>query len=514
MKISREDYGALYGPTTGDRVRLADTDLWLEVEEDRCFGGDEAVFGGGKTIRESMAQGGTTRAQGAPDLVITNVIVLDHCGIVRCDVGIRDGRIVALGKAGNPDISDGIDPALRIGATTDVIAGEGRILTAGGIDGHVHFICPRVVDQAVSAGVTTLIGGGNGPTEGTRATTCTPSPRAMHEMLIALDTMPVNVLLLGKGNTMSREGMLEQLRAGAGGMKLHEDWGATPAAIDACLRVAEETGRAGRPAQRHAQRGGLPAVDGQGDRRPVDPCLPHRGRRRGPCARHHRAGLLRERAAVVDEPDAAVHGQHDRRAPRHAHGLPSPQSEDRGGPRVRDESDPAVDDRRRGHPAGPRRDLDGLLGRAGDGPRRRDDHPHVADGARHARGGASRRRDRAPTTTACAATWRSTRSARRSRTASTTRSARSRSASSPTSSCGTRRSSPSARAWSSRAARSRGRRSATRTPRSRPRSRSSPRRCSRAPGDLRRAARWRSSRPLPRPRATSRSSGSRRRSSR
>ena len=242
MRISRKDYGALYGPTKGDRLRLADTNLWLEVEEDRCFGGDEAVFGGGKTIRESMAQGTTTREQGAPDLVITNVIVLDYTGIVRCDVGIRDGRIAALGKAGNPDISDGIDPALRIGPTTDVIAGEGRILTAGAIDGHVHFISPRMVDQAVASGVTTLIGGGNGPTEGSRATTCTPSPRALHEMLIALDTMPVNVLLLGKGNTMSHAGMLEQLRAGAGGMKLHEDWGATPAAIDACLRVAEETG--------------------------------------------------------------------------------------------------------------------------------------------------------------------------------------------------------------------------------------------------------------------------------
>jgi urease subunit alpha len=242
MKLPRRDYGALYGPTTGDRLRLADTDLWLEVEEDRCFGGDEAVFGGGKTIRESMAQGTTTWAQGAPDLVITNVVVLDHAGIIRCDVGIRDGRIVALGKSGNPDISDGIDPALRIGATTDVIAGEGRILTAGGIDGHVHFICPQIVDQAISAGVTTLVGGGNGPTEGTRATTCTPSPRAIREMLLALDTMPVNVLLLGKGNTMSRAAMLEQLRAGAGGLKLHEDWGSTPAAIDACLRVADETG--------------------------------------------------------------------------------------------------------------------------------------------------------------------------------------------------------------------------------------------------------------------------------
>jgi len=240
--IDRSRYASLYGPTVGDRMRLADTDLWLEVEEDRCIGGDEAVFGGGKTIRESMAQGTTTSAQGAPDLVITNVVVLDHAGIVRCDVGIRGGRIVALGKAGNPDISDGIDPALRIGPTTDVVAGEGRILTAGAIDCHVHFICPQIVGQAVSAGVTTLIGGGTGPSEGTRATTCTPSPRALGEMLLALDAMPVNVLLLGKGNSVSREGLLEQIRAGAAGLKLHEDWGSTPAAIDACLSVADETG--------------------------------------------------------------------------------------------------------------------------------------------------------------------------------------------------------------------------------------------------------------------------------
>ena len=173
--ISRDRYAALYGPTVGDQLRLADTDLWLEVEEDRCVGGDEAVFGGGKTIRESMLQGTRTSAQGAPDMVITNVVVLDHWGIVRCDVGIKDGRIVALGKAGNPDIADGVDPALEIGPTTDIVAGEGRILTAGGIDGHVHFICPQIVDQAVAAGMTTLIGGGTGPSEGTRATTCTPS---------------------------------------------------------------------------------------------------------------------------------------------------------------------------------------------------------------------------------------------------------------------------------------------------------------------------------------------------
>ena len=241
-RIDRDRYGALYGPTTGDRLRLADTDLWLEVEEDRCVGGDEAVFGGGKTIRESMLQGSRTAAGGAPDLVITNVVVLDHWGVVRTDVGIRGGRIVALGKAGNPDIADGVHPALEIGATTDVIAGEGRILTAGGIDCHVHFICPQIVDQAVAAGMTTLIGGGTGPTEGTRATTCTPSPRALHDMLLALDTAPVNVLLLGKGNTVSEEGLREQLRAGAGGMKLHEDWGTTPAAIDTCLRVCDAEG--------------------------------------------------------------------------------------------------------------------------------------------------------------------------------------------------------------------------------------------------------------------------------
>ncbi|MFP5361903.1 MAG: urease subunit alpha [Thermoleophilia bacterium] len=241
-RIERARYAALYGPTVGDRLRLADTDLWLEVEEDRCVGGDEAVFGGGKSIRESMAQGTTTSAQGAPDLVITNVVVLDHSAIVRCDVGIRGGRIVALGKAGNPDISDGIDPALRIGPTTDIVAGEGRILTAGGIDCHVHFICPQLVPTAIASGITTLIGGGTGPSEGTRATTCTPSPRALGEMLLALDATPVNVLLLGKGNSVSRDGLREQIRAGAAGMKLHEDWGSTPAAIDACLTVAEETG--------------------------------------------------------------------------------------------------------------------------------------------------------------------------------------------------------------------------------------------------------------------------------
>ncbi len=178
-EIDRDRYAALYGPTVGDRVRLADTNLWIEVEEDRCMAGEEAVFGGGKTIRESMAQGSTTYAQGAPDTVITNVVVLDHWGIVKTDVGIRGGRISGLGKAGNPDIMDGVDPALRIGPTTDVISGEGRILTAGGVDCHVHFISPTIVTEALASGITTLIGGGTGPTEGTRATTCTPSPPSL-----------------------------------------------------------------------------------------------------------------------------------------------------------------------------------------------------------------------------------------------------------------------------------------------------------------------------------------------
>jgi urease subunit alpha len=240
--LDRERYAQLYGPTVGDRVRLADTNLWISPEEDWCAGGEEAVFGGGKTIRESMAQGSTTSAQGAPDVVVTNVVVLDHWGIVKADVGIREGRIVALGKAGNPDVMDGVHPALRIGPTTDVIAGEGRILTAGGVDCHVHFITPSIVTEAVAAGITTVIGGGTGPSEGTRATTCTPSPRAYELMHRALDDLPVNVLLLGKGNTVSLDALEEQVLAGAGGMKLHEDWGSTPAAIDACLRAAERWG--------------------------------------------------------------------------------------------------------------------------------------------------------------------------------------------------------------------------------------------------------------------------------
>jgi urease subunit alpha len=242
MEIDRRRYAALYGPTVGDRLRLADTNLLIEVERDHCAGGDEAVFGGGKVIRESMGQSRATRAEGTPDTVITGAVVLDHWGVVKADVGIRDGRIVAVGRAGNPDMMDGVHPNLVIGPGTEIIAGNGKVLTAGAVDCHVHFICPQIVEEALGAGTTTLIGGGTGPAEGTKATTVTPGAWHLARMLEAMDPWPVNVLLLGKGNTVSEPAMWEQLRAGAGGFKLHEDWGTTPAAIDACLRVADASG--------------------------------------------------------------------------------------------------------------------------------------------------------------------------------------------------------------------------------------------------------------------------------
>ncbi|MGC7097978.1 urease subunit alpha [Amycolatopsis lurida] len=244
-QIDRERYAELFGPTVGDRIRLADTDLLIEVTEDRSRGpasGDEVLFGGGKVIRESMGQGMATRAEGAPDLVITGVVVLDHWGVVKADVGVRDGRIVGIGKAGNPDTMDGVDPALVLGPATEVLAGNGKILTAGGIDCHVHFICPQLVDTALAAGLTTLVGGGTGPAEGSKATTVTPGAWNLGRMLRAMDQLPINVLLLGKGNTVRADALREQLAAGAGGFKLHEDWGTTPAAIDTCLTVADESG--------------------------------------------------------------------------------------------------------------------------------------------------------------------------------------------------------------------------------------------------------------------------------
>ena len=244
--LPRTRYAQLFGPTTGDRIRLADTDLLIEITEDRSGGpglaGEEAVFGGGKVLRESMGQSRATRADGAPDTVITGVVVVDHWGIIKADVGIRDGRIVALGKAGNPDTMSGVHPDLVVGPSTEIIAGNGRILTAGAIDCHVHFICPQIMDESLGAGITTLMGGGTGPAEGSKATTVTPGAWHLARMFEATDGWPMNILLLGKGNTVSAGSMWEQLRAGASGFKLHEDWGSTPAAIDACLTVAEAAG--------------------------------------------------------------------------------------------------------------------------------------------------------------------------------------------------------------------------------------------------------------------------------
>ncbi len=242
VEISREAYAALYGPTTGDQVRLGDTNLWIQVEDDLTFGGEEAVFGGGKSIRESMAQSTVPRSGGALDTVITNAVVLDHWGVVRADVGLRDGRIVALGRAGNPDIADGVHPDLVIGPGTDVISGEGKILTAGTIDVHVHLLSRSQVVEALATGTTTIGGGGTGPSEGSKATTVTPGAWHLRAVHRALDELPVNVLLMGKGNTVSAEGLAEQALAGAAAYKVHEDWGATPAAIDAALRAADEFG--------------------------------------------------------------------------------------------------------------------------------------------------------------------------------------------------------------------------------------------------------------------------------
>ena len=236
-RISRRAYADMFGPTVGDRVRLADTALWVEVEKDFTIYGEEVKFGGGKVIRDGMGQGQMLAAE-AMDLVLTNALIIDHWGIVKADIGVKHGRITAIGKAGNPDVQPGV--TVPVGPGTEVIAAEGKIVTAGGIDSHIHFICPQQVEEALTSGVTTFIGGGTGPATGTNATTCTPGPWYLARMLQAADTLPINIGLLGKGNASRPEALREQIAAGAVGLKLHEDWGSTPAAIDCCLGVAEE----------------------------------------------------------------------------------------------------------------------------------------------------------------------------------------------------------------------------------------------------------------------------------
>ena len=237
VKISRKAYAEMFGPTTGDRVRLADTDLWVEVEKDFTIYGEEVKFGGGKVIRDGMGQSQRMSID-CVDTVITNVLIIDHWGIVKADIGLKNGFIHQIGKAGNPDIQPGVN--IVVGPGTEVIAGEGMIVTAGGIDSHIHFICPQQIDEALMSGITTMIGGGTGPATGTFATTCTPGPWHIHSMLSAIDAFPMNIGLLGKGNASLPDPLREQVSAGVIGLKLHEDWGTTPAAIDCCLGVADE----------------------------------------------------------------------------------------------------------------------------------------------------------------------------------------------------------------------------------------------------------------------------------
>tara|TARA_R110000772_G_scaffold49123_6_gene112826 strand:- start:138536 stop:140248 length:1713 start_codon:yes stop_codon:yes gene_type:complete len=237
-RINRAAYADMFGPTVGDKVRLADTELFIEVEKDFTTYGEEVKFGGGKVIRDGMGQSQATRAEGAVDTVITNALIVDHWGIVKADVGLKGGRIVAVGKAGNPDTQPGVD--IVIGPGTEAIAGEGKILTAGGLDVHIHFICPQQVEDALMSGVTTMLGGGTGPATGTNATTCTPGPWHIGRMIQAADGLPMNLAFAGKGNAALPAGLIEQVRAGACSLKLHEDWGTTPGAIDCCLAVADD----------------------------------------------------------------------------------------------------------------------------------------------------------------------------------------------------------------------------------------------------------------------------------
>ena len=238
QKVSREKYAGIFGPTTGDQVRLADTELFAEVENDHTLYGEEVKFGGGKVIRDGMGQSQITRIEGAVDLVITNALIIDYTGIYKADVGVKDGKIHSIGKAGNPDIQDGI--SIIIGPATEIIAGEGKILTAGGMDAHIHFICPQQIEDALHSGITTMLGGGTGPAHGTLATTCTPGSWNIGKMLQSADAFPMNLSFAGKGNSSLPEALVEQVKGGASSLKLHEDWGTTPGAIDCCLRVADD----------------------------------------------------------------------------------------------------------------------------------------------------------------------------------------------------------------------------------------------------------------------------------
>ena len=379
MKISRAAYADMFGPTTGDKVRLADTDLIVEVEKDLTTYGEEVKFGGGKVIRDGMGQSQVSRADGAVDTVITNALIIDHTGIVKADVGLRDGRIAAIGKAGNPDIQPGVD--IVIGPGTEAIAGEGKILTAGGIDSHIHFICPQQIEEALNSGITMMIGGGTGPATGTAATTCTPGPWHLARMIEAADAFPMNLAFAGKGNASQPKALVEMIQGGASCLKLHEDWGTTPAAIDCALSVADDHDVQVMIHTDTLNESGFVEDTIAAFKGRTIHAFHTEGAGGGHAPDIIKVAGLQERAAVLHQPDAALHGEHAGRASRHADGVPPPRRQHPRGHRLRREPHPARDHRRRGHPARPRRALDDLLRQPGHGPRRRGAHPHLADGA-------------------------------------------------------------------------------------------------------------------------------------
>ena len=376
-EIERPAYAAMFGPTTGDKVRLADSDLIIEVENDKTIYGEEVKFGGGKVIRDGMGQSQVRRAEGAVDTVITNALIVDHTGVYKADIGIRDGRIAAIGKAGNPDIQPGVD--IVIGPGTEAIAGEGRIVTAGGIDAHIHWICPQQVNDALYSGITTMLGGGTGPADGTNATTCTPGPWHLARMLQAAEGLPMNLGFFGKGNATRPESLLEQVIGGACGLKLHEDWGTTPAAIDTCLAVAEETDvQVAIHTDTLNESGFVENTVAAFKGRTI-----HAFHTEG-AGGGHAPDIIKvcgedERAAVQHQPNTPVHRQYGRRASGYADGLPSPGFAHPRGRGLRRKPHPARNHRRRGHPARPGGVLDDRVRQPGHGPGRRGDHPHLAD---------------------------------------------------------------------------------------------------------------------------------------
>ena len=385
-RIGKRAYAEIFGPTVGDRVRLADTDLLIEVEADhtlRAGGyGDEVKFGGGKTIRDGMGQSQVVNGPGhheAADCVITNALIVDHWGIVKADIGIKGSRIAAIGKAGNPDVMDGVD--IVIGPGTEIIAGEGMIVTAGGIDSHIHFICPQQIDEALYSGITTMLGGGTGPATGTFATTCTPGPENLHRMLQAADAFPMNLGFLGKGNAVEARGAEPADRRRRHRPEAARGLGHHARGHQQLPGHRRGHRHAGVDPLRHAQRERLRRGHHRRHARAHAVRLPHRRRRRRPRARHPARGGRGQLPAEFHQPDDALHRQHGGRASGHADGVPPPRCEHRRGPGLRREPHPPRDHRRRRRAARPGRDQHDVVGQPGDGACRRGHPAHLADGA-------------------------------------------------------------------------------------------------------------------------------------